>query len=478
MTRARRSRSPSRRSADRPTSPPGRPPRPALGRADPAAAGQRRPLARLPADLLAVNVGGLEAATRSPGFPTDSYLDFALAITFIQGALFATTNAGTDLARDIQTGFLNRLALTPMRRRVAARPARRRRRAGASPGDALPRRRPVAGVRPESGVLGVFVLIVFLGVLIALGFGALGAFLGLRTGSGEAIQALFPLFFVFLFLSSMNLPRNLIEIDWFRTVATINPVSYLIEGIRSLIIIGLGRPGARARLRAGAGSPRSGSPRRASRCGKAGAVVRAFVRSRSGSPGAGSTTPSRTRPSSCRRSSSRSSSSRPSPVGSRASPTCRGSTTRPATPRSSSSSCSSSRPPSEGSSTASASRGTSRAASPVGCCSPRPRRTGIIAGYALVALVRWAATAAVVLVVALIAGMQVLGDPVELFALVLARAPRQRRGAAVGGRGRHALPHAPGGPAHAGARLPDALPRAGVRPARAPERAGSTRSPR
>ena len=34
---------------------------------------------------------------------------------FIQGALFATMNSGTDLARDIQTGFLNRLSLTPMR---------------------------------------------------------------------------------------------------------------------------------------------------------------------------------------------------------------------------------------------------------------------------------------------------------------------------------------------------------------------------
>ena len=48
-----------------------------------------------------------------------------------------------------------------------------------------------------------------------------------------------------------------------------------------------------------------------------------------------------------------------------------------------------------------------------------PRRTGIIAGYALVALVRWAAIASFVLVVALIAGMEVLGDPDELFALVL-----------------------------------------------------------
>jgi ABC-2 type transport system permease protein len=34
------------------------------------------------------------------------------------------------------------------------------------------------------------------------------------------------------------MPRNLIEIDWFRTAATLNPVSYLLEGVRSLIIIG------------------------------------------------------------------------------------------------------------------------------------------------------------------------------------------------------------------------------------------------
>jgi len=62
--------------------------------------------------LLAVNSGGLKAETRLPGFPTNSFVAFALAVPFIQGALFATMNAGTDLARDIQTGFLNRLSLS------------------------------------------------------------------------------------------------------------------------------------------------------------------------------------------------------------------------------------------------------------------------------------------------------------------------------------------------------------------------------
>jgi ABC-2 type transport system permease protein len=52
------------------------------------------------------------------------------------------------------------------------------------------------------------------------------------------VESSFPLFFVAIFLSSINLPRDLIQADWFRAIATLNPVSYLVEGIRSLIITG------------------------------------------------------------------------------------------------------------------------------------------------------------------------------------------------------------------------------------------------
>jgi ABC-2 type transport system permease protein len=89
----------------------------------------------------------------------------------------------------------------------------------------------------RAGAAGLLVLLT-LALLIALAFAALGAFVGLRSGSGQAVQGFFPLFFVVLFLSSMNLPRPLIEQDWFRTIATYNPVSYLIEGIRSFFVTG------------------------------------------------------------------------------------------------------------------------------------------------------------------------------------------------------------------------------------------------
>jgi ABC-2 type transport system permease protein len=191
-----------------------------------------------PLALMAVNSGGLDAATNLPGFPSDSFLAFFLAFPFIQGALFATVNAGVDLARDIQTGFLNRLALTPMQSAALL--------FGHLGGViAMGFLQSVwyltvglaIGVRLESGIAGALVLFV-LAVLIVLGFGSFGALAALRTGSTEAVHSLFPVFFVFLFISSMNLPRNLIETDWFRIAASLNPVSYLIEAIRSLVIVG------------------------------------------------------------------------------------------------------------------------------------------------------------------------------------------------------------------------------------------------
>ena len=191
-----------------------------------------------PLFLLAINSAGLDAATELPGFPSDSYVDFAMAFAFMQGALFSMVNAGSDLARDVESGFLSRLALTPMRRAALL--------IGQLAGVMAVSMLAaviyllvgfVAGVTVATGLGGVIVLFV-LAAVIALAFASLGAFVGLRFGSAEAVQGFFPLFFVSLFLSSASLPRDLIEQDWFRTVATYNPVSYLVEGIRSLFVIG------------------------------------------------------------------------------------------------------------------------------------------------------------------------------------------------------------------------------------------------
>ena len=191
-----------------------------------------------PMMFFSINASGLDAASRLPGFPADSYLDFAFAFPLIQASLFGAITAGSDLARDIEQGFFDRLSLTPMRPAalltgmLAGVVA-----LGLIQGVVFLIFGLIMGVNVSSGFPGM-VVIVALTILVALGFGGLGAILALRTGSVEAVESAFPLFFVAIFMSSINLPRNLIEQDWFRFIATVNPISYLVEGIRSLVITG------------------------------------------------------------------------------------------------------------------------------------------------------------------------------------------------------------------------------------------------
>ncbi len=202
-----------------------------------------------PLILFAINGSSLSAARKIPGFPDVSYRTFALAVPFIQGALFVAVTAGTDLARDIQSGFFDRLALTPLRGSALL--------AGQLGGAAV-----VAcvqsvvyllvglasGVGVASGVGGALVLLA-LSILIAFGFAGLGALIALRFGSGEAVQGIFPLLFVTVFLSSSSLPRNADQDRLVSRRRDVQPGLLPDRGHPQLDHHRLGRAGARARLR-------------------------------------------------------------------------------------------------------------------------------------------------------------------------------------------------------------------------------------
>lgn len=188
--------------------------------------------------LFILQGANLERASELPGFPADSYLAFFLTFPLIQGVLFAAISAGTDIADDIESGFMSRLSMTPMSSaallvgQLSGVVALGFAQAAFYLGVGM-----MLGVEIKAGILGVFLVLLY-GAVTALGFGGVGAILALRTGSGEAVQGMFPLLFVVVFLSNILLPLNLIGTEWFQTVATYNPISYLIQGIRSLIITG------------------------------------------------------------------------------------------------------------------------------------------------------------------------------------------------------------------------------------------------
>lgn len=196
------------------------------------------PTTVFPLIFFGVLAGGVSAAGGIPGFPQAPYADFVFAAPFVQISLLAAVSTATLLANDIEQGFLDRLLLTPASSVAIL--------VGHLMGAAAIVSVQVViylivglivGVHMETGLLGALVLAVLI-VLLTVGIAGIGTFVALRTGSPETVQGIFPLTFALLFLSSLTLPRHLIDTDWFRLVATINPISYFIESIRSLIITG------------------------------------------------------------------------------------------------------------------------------------------------------------------------------------------------------------------------------------------------
>ena len=196
------------------------------------------PALTFPLMFLAINSAALNEAIRLPGFPpVDSYLQFMIATTIIQGALFGSIAAGADMARDIEGGFFDRLYLAPISRssvlvgRVAGAWTFSFLQAWLFFGVAH-----LFGLDVEGGFVGMFG-VALIASIVGAGLGAVSMSFALRTGSTEAVQGSFPALFAFLFLSSAFFPRELMS-GWFQNAASANPLSHLIESGRHLVIFG------------------------------------------------------------------------------------------------------------------------------------------------------------------------------------------------------------------------------------------------
>lgn len=183
--------------------------------------------------------GGLgKTATKIPGFPTSSYQTFAMGMLFAFIGIYATIVAGGQLGEDVETGFVRRLSLTAasattvLMGQLAGVVVFAVVQAAFFLGVGL-----VVGAHVKAGVGGALLLI-GLAAFNAAALGALGVAIALRTGSGQAVQGMLPVLMATLFMASLLLPRELIHAHWFRAVATYNPLSYLIEAPRSLLVTG------------------------------------------------------------------------------------------------------------------------------------------------------------------------------------------------------------------------------------------------
>jgi ABC-2 type transport system permease protein len=92
------------------------------------------------------------------------------------------------------------------------------------------------GVNFVTGALGMVVFIAY-GALWGLAFAGFPYAIALKTGNPAAVNSSFILFFPFAFLTTTFLPKEALT-GWLSTIATYNPVTYVLDGLRSLITEG------------------------------------------------------------------------------------------------------------------------------------------------------------------------------------------------------------------------------------------------
>ncbi|MBX3313286.1 MAG: ABC transporter permease [Actinobacteria bacterium] len=181
-----------------------------------------------------VNIGTLKGLTEGAAAGFD-YTAFQMATAILLGV--TGVSRAPALVIDVQDGYLDRLLMTPVRRgailvghltadvAIAA--------ALTVPIIALGL---ILGVDFATGPLGILVFIA-MSALWSLAFAGFGYAIALKTGNPAAVQSSFLLFFPFLFLTSSYVPRDQLT-GWLDTVAGLNPVTYILDGLRALTLSG------------------------------------------------------------------------------------------------------------------------------------------------------------------------------------------------------------------------------------------------
>ena len=175
--------------------------------------------------------------TRLPGFPADDYKAFLVAMILIQAVIFSGGDAGFAMLTDILSGYFDKLLLAPINRfsilfgslLLAGTRALLQAVVIVLLAFAL-------GVSFKGGVLGAIFIIV-LAAAFGVTWSCLGLIIALKTKSAQATQASFVLFFPFIFLTTAFMPKEMLT-GWFQVAVTINPVNYVLEGIRVIVIEG------------------------------------------------------------------------------------------------------------------------------------------------------------------------------------------------------------------------------------------------
>jgi ABC-2 type transport system permease protein len=178
-----------------------------------------------------------EAAGFVPGLSGNSYLGFILPLSIVSSALAGAGLASQNLVRDIESGYFDKMLLTPVSRTalllgpilagalILGLPA------GLVIGVGL-----LMGLEPVPGLTGLLAVI-GMAVLLGTGFAGFTVSAALGSGSAAVTQSAGFIFFPLTFLTASFVPLALLD-GWLKTAARANPITYVLEGMRDTLNVG------------------------------------------------------------------------------------------------------------------------------------------------------------------------------------------------------------------------------------------------
>ena len=172
-----------------------------------------------------------------PGLAGKSYLGFILPLSIVSSSLSGAGIAAQNLVRDVASGYFDKLLLTPVSRAalllgpILAGAVILGLQASIVVGMGV-----LLGLDPVTGLPGLLAVI-GLAVLLGTGFAGFTVSAALGSGSAAATQGASFVFFPFTFLTASFVPLELLS-GWLRTAAELNPITYVLGAMRSLMLDG------------------------------------------------------------------------------------------------------------------------------------------------------------------------------------------------------------------------------------------------
>jgi ABC-2 type transport system permease protein len=190
-----------------------------------------------PAFFFLLFAAPLSGVTNLPEFPTDDYEAYMTGTILVMSVVFSGADAAMAILADILSGYFDKLLLAPINRlsillsSLLMAGTRALFQVVIILAIAL-----ALGVSFKGGVAGVL-LIALLATVLGMAWACVGLMIAIKTKSAQVTQSSWLLFMPVAFLTTAYMPKDFLS-GWFEWAVKINPVDYVLNTIRTIVIAG------------------------------------------------------------------------------------------------------------------------------------------------------------------------------------------------------------------------------------------------